>query len=115
MDHFKVDPSQFSERGPLQISRDYSGHNSDYNMPPIYIAPQPVYHAPAPAPVYHAPAPMYHPAPAPTYISVPSHPVQPYKPDLDLTPILFSILPLFLIAGSLLGYAFSSKSSRRDF
>ena len=76
---------------------------------PMYHAPAPVYHAPAP--VYQAPAPVYHaPAPAPTYISVPApaHPHHLYKPDLDLTPIFLSILPLFLLAGTLLGYALSS-------
>ena len=100
------DNSQYPDRGPLRVSRDY-GYSSGYNSPPVYVQPQPVYQAPAPAPVYHPPPPVYQP---PTIISMPpAHPVYPHKPDLDLTPILFSILPLCLIAGSLLGYAFSGK------
>jgi hypothetical protein len=102
----KEDHNQFSSRG----SRDYQ---TPTYMAPVYHAPAQIYQAPvpvyqAPAPVYQAPAPMYHAqAPPPTYISIPA-PHHPFKPDLDLTPILLSILPLFLLAGTLLGYAVSS-------
>jgi hypothetical protein len=102
------DQDELVDRGPLRESRDY-GYN--HYMAP---APAPVYHAPPQ--IYHAPAPVYHPPPAPTYISIPAapptHPVYPYKPDFDLTPIFISILPLFLLAGTLLGYALSGKIGR---
>lgn len=100
-------------------SRDYHYENSNQYLPPVYSPPAPVYHPPAPTyvapqPVYQAPAPVYHaPAPSQTYIvPLPSHqPVIHKKNDVDLLPLLAAFLPLFLILGSMLGFAFSSGNA----
>ena len=67
-------------------------HHSSYPAPPSYHPAPPSYH-PAP-PSYHPPPPSYSP----------SHPTA-YKAvyEVDFTPIFLSLLPLFLVLGTLLG------------
>ena len=61
------------------------------------------------SPRYHPPPPSY-PPPPPSY-PAPSHP-PPYKAvyDVDFTPIFLSLLPLFLVLGTLLGLLLSGLS-----
>ena len=83
--------------------------NSIASLLPSYQTPShhsPRYHPP---PSYHPPPPSYHPPP-PSY-PAPPHP-PPYKAvyDVDFTPIFLSLLPLFLVLGTLLGLLLSGLS-----
>ena len=76
-------------------------------------APAPSYQAPAPT--YHAPAPIYHPHiqsyKSPSYHPPPQPPAYKAVYEVDFTPIFLSLLPLFLVLGTLLGLALTGITS----
>jgi hypothetical protein len=83
-------------------SRAYSLHSHH---------PAPSYRLPPPS--YHPPPPSYHPPPKPKVhnYAPPQPPLYKAVYEVDFTPIFLSLLPVFLVLGTLLGLALTGITS----